>query len=244
MSLAALLFDVDGTLADTEEAHRRAFNAAFAEHGLAWEWTESEYARLLQVTGGAERIAHFIDRLGSPAARRAELQDRVSALHRSKTRRYGELVAGGAAPLRAGVERLLAEARGAGLKLAIATTTTRANVEALLASALGGRSLEWFDVLACGDSVAHKKPAPDVYLFALGRLGVDASRCAAFEDSANGLAAAKAAGLYTVVTPTRWTAKEDLTSADRRVGDLSELGGLAGLRAGHASWLANRRRAA
>lgn len=244
MSLAALLFDVDGTLADTEEAHRRAFNAAFAEHGLVWEWSESEYARLLKVAGGAERIAHFIDRLGVPAGRNAELKGRVPAIHQSKTRRYGELIAGGAAPLRAGVERLLVDARAAGLKLAIATTTTPANVEVLLASALGSRSLEWFDVLACGDSVAHKKPAPDIYLLALGRLGLAPWCCAAFEDSANGLAAARAAGLYTVVTPTRWTAGEDLTAAERRVGDLSELGGLAGLRAGHASWLARRRRAA
>lgn len=244
MNLAALLFDVDGTLADTEEVHRRAFNAAFAEHALAWEWSESEYAGLLKVAGGMERIAHFIDRFAVPAARKAELKRQVAGIHRSKTRLYGELIAGGAAPLRAGVERLLRDARAAGLKLAIASTTTPANVEALLGRALGSRSLEWFDVLACGDSVAHKKPAPDVYLLALGRLGLAPFRCAAFEDSGNGLAAAKAAGLYTVVTPTRWTAEEDLSAADRLLSGLGELGGLAGLRASHALWLAGGRRAA
>jgi HAD superfamily hydrolase (TIGR01509 family) len=192
--LKALIFDVDGTLAETEELHREAFNEAFGVAGLDWQWDQRLYGELLAVTGGKERIAHFQQRAGiEPALTEAQ----VAALHRDKTARYTARVNQGGLALRPGIRRLLEEAHHAGLKLAIATTTSRPNVDALLAAA---GPLPAFDVIAAGDEVAAKKPAPDVFQLALRGLGLPASSCLAFEDTANGLASARGAGLPCVVT--------------------------------------------
>lgn len=214
MSVKALIFDVDGTIADTEETHRQAFNAAFLEHGLHWDWSRSEYARLLRTSGGKERLAVYIDGLAAPRQEKARLKGMVQLIHASKTRIYGELIADGRAPLRPGVARLIGEARAAGVRLGIASTTTSANIAALIGAQFGAEAWNWFEALACGDVVAHKKPAPDIYVRLLGMLRLRAQDCVAFEDSLNGLKSAKAAGLYTVVTPTRWSAGEDFRSAD------------------------------
>lgn len=222
MTLRALVFDVDGTLADTEETHRQAFNGAFLRFGLAWEWTRPLYRELLQVSGGKERIAHYIGILPVAAAERARLLELVPALHRAKTELYAELIADRRCPLRPGVARLLREAQADGLLLAVASTTTAANVAALLASQLAVNGLREFDTLACGDIVARKKPAPDIYLRALSTLGVAAGECVAFEDSANGVRAAKAAGLYTVLTPSPWTVGDDAAGADFELPHLGD----------------------
>ncbi|MGD8812419.1 MAG: HAD hydrolase-like protein, partial [Thioalkalispiraceae bacterium] len=133
MCLQALLFDVDGTLADTErDGHRIAFNMAFADAGLDWQWSAELYGKLLAVTGGKERIRYYLDNFNTGFARPANLDDFIAGLHRSKTDFYTALLSEGHIPLRPGVERLLREARDAGLRLAIATTTTPANVKALL----------------------------------------------------------------------------------------------------------------
>ena len=211
--LEALIFDVDGTLADTEEAHRQAFNLAFLEMELGWEWSAVLYRELLTVSGGKERIARYVDTLPLPAPERSRLHRIVPLVHGAKTRIYQELVEGFCLPLRAGVTRLIHEAREAGLRLAIASTTTPANVEALLAAALTPESARWFSVIASGDIVPRKKPEPDIYVSALRTLRLPAECCVAFEDSENGLRAARAAQLYTVVTPTRWTAGQDFSAA-------------------------------
>jgi HAD superfamily hydrolase (TIGR01509 family) len=203
--LKALIFDVDGTLADTEEIHRRAFNEAFKAHGLAWYWSRQQYARLLLVAGGKERLEHYVRGLSLSATEKAPLFAQIPSIHETKTRLYGQFVKDGTVPLRPGVARLIGEARDAGIALAIASTTTPTNVEALLRAALGAEALAWFVVLAAGDQVAHKKPAPDIFELALARLGCAAHECVAFEDSANGVAAACAAGLFTVATPNFWT---------------------------------------
>ena len=205
MTIQALIFDVDGTLADTEEAHLHSFNAAFEQQGLGWRWTREQYRELLNVTGGKERIRAYIATLDAPAAERQRLRDFTPALHAEKTRLYTSIVQEGAVPLREGVAELLDEADAAGLKLAIATTTTPANVDALLTATLGANALDRFAVIAAGDAVAAKKPAPDVYELALRTLGVEAGSAIAFEDSENGLRAATGAGLWTVMTPNFWT---------------------------------------
>ena len=212
--LKALIFDLDGTLADTEETHRQAFNAAFIELALWWDWSPPLYARLLAISGGKERLRHYIGTLRVPAAERERLLHIVPALHDTKTRIYTELLVRGQRPFRAGVLALLRAAKSAGLKLAIASTTTSANVDALLQANLGSARDMAFDVIACGDQVPVKKPAPDIYRLSLASLRLPAEACVAFEDSLNGLRAAKAAGLATVVTPSRWTAEEDFTGAD------------------------------
>jgi len=213
MSIEALIFDVDGTLADTEEAHRIAFNLAFDQQRLGWNWSRTEYRGLLQVNGGKERIASYITSLPLGAGQRRHLLERVPDIHAEKTKLYSSVVRDGGVPLRDGVGRLLEEALSAGCHLAIASTTTAVNVDALLQSTLGARGLEMFDVIACGDQVRRKKPAPDIYELALRTLGLPVERVVAFEDSPNGLRAAVAAGLWTVVTPTYWTEDGDYAAA-------------------------------
>jgi HAD superfamily hydrolase (TIGR01509 family) len=213
-TLKALLFDVDGTLADTEEAHRCAFNEAFQQLGLPWNWSKPKYAHLLSTAGGKERLAAYIDSLDLTAAARLELLGRIDAIHRVKTLNYTRMVLGGGVALRDGVARLIDEAARSRVSLGIATTTTFANVEALLRTALGPKALERFAVIGAAGHAARKKPAADIYEYVLRQLGAPPQECVAIEDSANGLRAAKAAGLYTIVTPSYWTRTEDFSGAD------------------------------
>lgn len=218
MTLAAIIFDVDGTLAETEELHRRAFNETFADHGLDWHWNRARYRELLAVTGGKERIAHDLALRGIAA----DGHD-IPALHRAKTDRYTALMAGGEIALRPGIADLIDSARGAGIRLAIATTTSRPNIDALIRATLGCDTDELFDAVAAGDEVAAKKPAPDVYLLALDRLGVPPGRAVALEDSLNGLASARAAGLRCVVSPATYTQGDAFPDDCVRVEDFTRI---------------------
>jgi beta-phosphoglucomutase-like phosphatase (HAD superfamily) len=213
MTLEALIFDVDGTLADTEEVHRTSFNLAFERHRLGWVWSQAEYRELLSVTGGKERITSYINKLPMATGERQRLLALVPTVHAEKTRFYSAVVSEGGVPLREGVERLLNEALDDGCRLAIASTTTAVNIHALLGSTLGERGIDLFSVIACGDQVRAKKPAPDIYQLALAHLGIAPERAVAFEDSVNGLRSATAAGLWTVVTPTYWTQGSDFSAA-------------------------------
>ena len=217
---AALIFDVDGTLAETEELHRQAFNHAFARHGLDWQWDRAVYKELLRVTGGKERMRAYHARL--PIARPLSDAD-IAALHRVKTAHYAELVETGCCRLRPGVIELLAAAKTRGQRLAIATTTSHGNIDALLSQALGARWAAEFDAIVAGDDVRHKKPAPDVYLETLARLKLGATDCIAIEDSANGLIAASRAGIPVLITRSMFFRDEDFSAARFVLDDLSEL---------------------
>lgn len=205
MSIAALILDVDGTLADTEEVHRVAFNLAFERLGLGWTWSRVDYLTLLRVTGGKERLLTHVRALPVSARERARLSALVPRIHGEKTKFYQSAVNDGAVPLRDGVARLITEARSAGCRLAIASASTESSVRALLRHGLGPKGHELFEVIVCGDHVAAKKPEPDVYEVVLRRLNLRHDQAVALEDSPNGLLAADAAGLWTVVTPTLWT---------------------------------------
>ena len=224
----ALIFDVDGTLADTEAAHREAFNEAFVEEGVGWHWSEALYTRLLGVSGGHERLAAYWREVedGPPPP------STLRRVHAAKTRRYTSKVGLGQVPLRPGVLRLLREAGAAGVLLAIATTTTPANIDALLRAPLGPDWRATFAAVADGATAPLKKPHPQVYLQVLEALGLPAAVCLAFEDSGNGLRAARAAGLPTLVTPTAFTASDDFAGAlgvwpDLGDVHLDQLGALA-----------------
>lgn len=217
MSLRALIFDVDGTLAETEEVHRKAFNQTFAEAGLDWHWSKEDYARLLRTTGGKERMRAFRAERDDPSPS----DSAIAELHTRKTALYGKLLASGALQARPGVLELIAAAGAAGLKLAIATTTNRSNVDALCMALWDLPAHQIFPVIAAGDEVQAKKPAPDIYTLALERLGLTPAEALAFEDSANGLLSAKAAGLRVVAFPSAYTSRDDLTPADWLADDLS-----------------------
>lgn len=218
MTLQALIFDVDGTLAETEEAHRAAFNAAFAAWGLDWCWSRDDYRRLLKTTGGKERMRAYQADLPEGARRLSE--DEIARLHEDKTARYAEILACGDLTLRPGIADLVACAREAEVKVAVATTTNRPNVEALTRACWGRPAERIFDVIAAGDEVAAKKPAPDVYQLALARLGLPPRACIALEDSHNGLMSAMQAGLAVIVTPSVYTDDEDFTGATCRLPSL------------------------
>ncbi len=220
MPLEALIFDVDGTLAETEELHRRAFNETFRAFGLDWAWDPELYRALLRVTGGRERIVHFIDHYAPPGG--AAALARIREIHTEKTARYAGLVRAGGAAARPGVRRLIREAHDAGLKLAIATTTSPGNVAPLLDSLVGPGARSWFSAVAAGDMVAAKKPAPDVYEFALRHLGCDASACVAFEDSQNGVLAARHGGIAVVATPSLYSEADDFSASASVIGNLGE----------------------
>jgi len=212
--LKALLFDVDGTLADTEkDGHRVAFNRAFADAGLDWDWSPELYGELLAVTGGKERIRHYLDRYNTDFEAPADLDEFIRGLHAAKTDHYTRMLSEGAIPLRPGVRRLLEEAREAGLRMAVATTTTPANVEALLTHAIEPGAMAWFEVIAAGDIVPAKKPAPDIYHWAMQEMGLAPDECIAFEDSRNGILSSRGAGLKTIVTVNDYTADDDFSDA-------------------------------
>jgi len=218
---AALIFDVDGTLAETEELHRQAFNHAFVRHGLDWHWDRAVYKDLLRVTGGKERIRAYHGRRENASP----LSDAdIAELHRVKTAHYAGLIETGCCPLRPGVTDLLTAAKARGQRLAIATTTSHGNIDALLSQALGKRWAGDFDAIVAGDDVRDKKPAPDVYLEVLARLKLEASDCVAIEDSANGLIAASRANIPVLITRSMFFRDDDFSAARVVLDDLSGLG--------------------
>jgi HAD superfamily hydrolase (TIGR01509 family) len=233
--LQAFLFDVDGTLADTErDGHRVAFNMAFEEYGLDWNWSIDTYGELLAVTGGKERMKHYAENYLEPSQVPDNIMQIIPELHQAKTRHYTELLSTGAIPLRPGVERLINEARERGYRLAIATTTTPENVTALLTHTLGAESIDWFEVIAAGDIVPAKKPAPDIYNYAMDKMQLDANQCIAFEDSANGIRSSAGANLNTIITINDYTVDHDFSGASIVLDQMGEPGNAFNVISGQA----------
>jgi HAD superfamily hydrolase (TIGR01509 family) len=223
--LKALIFDLDGTLAETErDGHRVAFNQAFAKAGLDWDWDVALYGKLLKITGGKERIRYYLEHYQPNFRPPFALEKLIAELHQTKTHYYVGMLEQQGIPLRPGVLRLLNSAREQGLQLAIATTTTPENVTALLQNSIGVEALEWFDCIAAGDVVKAKKPAADIYYYCLEHLQIEPTQCLAFEDSTNGVRAAVGAGIKTVVTVSNYTWDEDFTGAALVLDHLGEPG--------------------
>lgn len=219
--LDALIFDVDGTVAETEDLHRRAFNLALARHGVDIAWDPREYRRLLQIHGGKERLQRSLAEHETPRSR-----DEIAAIHTTKTAIYESMLGAEGAPWRPGVARLMGEALRRGLRLAIATTTTAANLEPLFAPVIGRDWRRCFSAVLAGDMVAHKKPAPDIYRECVTRLGTRPQACIAFEDSGAGVASAREAGCYVVATRSEWLAGDYLGGAHLQVPHLGDPGRL------------------
>lgn len=219
----AIIFDVDGTLADTEDGHRLSFNKAFADAGLDWNWDVALYDKLLKVTGGKERIKYFVSDFLTGFSKPDDFDGFVKNLHAIKTQHYTNMIGEGNVPLRPGIKQLIHDAHAAGITLAIATTTTPENVSALLEVGLGKNWADLFAANGCGDIVPHKKPAPDIYFWVLEKLGLKASDCIAIEDSENGLRASQAAGIKTFVTTNHYTRNHNFAGAAAVFDDLSDL---------------------
>ena len=223
MPIQAIIFDVDGTLADTEDGHRQSFNRAFAENGLDWNWDAELYDKLLKVTGGKERIKYFVKSFLTGFAKPENFDEFVKHLHQVKTAHYTAMLREGLIPLRPGIRQLIHDARAAGITLAIATTTSPENVATLLEVGLGKNWSDYFAANGCGDIVPHKKPAPDIYLWVLEKLRLPAADCIALEDSENGLRASLAAGIKTFIISNRYTRNHDFSGAAAVFDDLSDL---------------------
>jgi len=223
MTIKAIIFDVDGTLADTEDGHRKSFNEAFAECGLDWNWDVALYDKLLKVTGGKERIKYFISDFLQDFAKPDDFESFVKNLHAVKTRYYTNMLGEGHIPLRPGIRQLIHDAHTAGIALAIATTTTPENVSALLEVGLGKDWERYFAANGCGDIVPHKKPAPDIYFWVLEKLDLSADECIALEDSENGLRSSLSAGIKTFVTTNHYTRNQNFAGAAGVFDDLKDL---------------------
>jgi HAD superfamily hydrolase (TIGR01509 family) len=223
MTIKAIIFDVDGTLADTEDAHRIAFNQAFAENNLPWNWDVALYDKLLRVTGGKERIKYYVSDFLTGYEKPDNFDEFVRHLHKVKTAHYTAMLSAGRIPLRPGIRQLIQEAHAAGIKLAIATTTSPENVSTLLEVGLGKDWRKYFDSVGCGDIVPQKKPAPDIYHWVLDQLKLAPQDCIALEDSSNGLRSALAAGIRTFVTTNPYTHRQDFEGAAGIFDDLGDL---------------------
>ncbi len=218
MTLKAIIFDVDGTLSETEEAHRRAFNQTFVEFGLDWIWSQELYGELLKTTGGKERMTAFLAGRGEPAD-----QTKIAKIHKRKTAVYGELIASGAADLRPGIADLITDAAKNGIRVAVATTTNRPNVDKLAQACFGKPANEVFEFIAAGDEVAKKKPASDVFDLAVAGLGLNPSECVGLEDSRNGLLSCTGANVPCIVSPGVYTLGSDFSEAAAVISCFTEI---------------------
>lgn len=221
-ALKAIIFDVDGTLANTEEIHRQSFNSAFAEFGLDYQWSEQEYTKLLSISGGRERITAFLKAKNFDIKGDINLRDFALRLHHRKSEIYREKLVAGHVGLRSGVLRLITEAQQQGIRLGIATATCLENVKTLLQTNLGNEGLSYFDAIVTSDIIKDKKPSPVVYQYALAELGIAPYNAVAIEDTTNGNRAALAAAVKSIITTHAFTIDNNFSGASLVLDQLGE----------------------
>ncbi|MCL2126702.1 MAG: HAD-IA family hydrolase [Treponema sp.] len=215
MKLQALLFDCDGVLAETErDGHRVAYNQAMRDMGIDGEWSEEEYSELLLTAGGKERLKYYFNKYPSKFPSDKYNSDLIQEIYLKKTGIFKSMADNGALPPRPGIARFFREAHEKGILFFVCSTSHYESVQTLLRRNYGEECLAWCAKLYCGDVVARKKPAPDIYLFAKNEYNLDASRCFVVEDSRNGLLAACGAGMHCLITQSFYTVEEDFSEAD------------------------------
>jgi len=213
MKLKGIIFDVDGTIADTEEIHRQAFNKTFHEFDLNWHWSEDDYRKILLISGGKERFRKFLHEDKRLKSRIEDPESFIHELHKHKSEHYRSILKSDDVPLRPGVIRLIHEARDKGIQLGIATSSSMSNLTTLFNNALNIEPNELFNSIVTSDTVQDKKPSPAVYQCVLAGLGLEAETCVAIEDTQNGNLSALAAGLQTIITTHAYTVDNDFTGA-------------------------------
>lgn len=224
-SLKAILFDCDGVIAETErDGHRAAFNRAFKEKSIDARWSVEEYAEMLKIAGGKERMKAYFSQHRNLLPPQVDMDEFVADLHKRKTQIFMEMSVKGELPIRAGIRRIITEARQAKILLAVCSTSNELSVKSLIKALLGESGLVWFAGIFAGDVVSRKKPAPDVYDMAKRRFNLAGEDCIVIEDTRNGLEAAKAAGMRCVVTPSFYSIDENFTAADLVVSTLGDPG--------------------
>jgi HAD superfamily hydrolase (TIGR01509 family) len=221
--LQAVIFDVDGTLAETElNGHRVAFNRAFEEFNIDWHWSPEVYGELLKIAGGKERLRLYAEKHPPTLLGRIDFDTWIARLHQLKSEIYSQLVLAGNIPLRPGIARLINELRHSGVRLAIATTTTPSSLQSLIMANFNYDMMSLFDTIGAGDLVANKKPAPDIYLWVMRQLKLPPEACLVIEDSLLGFTASKAAGLPTLITVSAYATDYDFDGAISVVSNLGE----------------------
>ena len=222
MKLNAILFDVGGTIAESEEIHRVSFNEAFKEFGLNWYWDEAIYRELVFIGGGKERIKHYITRAWPEMLKQKNLTKYIESVHRIKGQIYEELLNNTQYKTRPGIIRLLKELKNEKIRLAIVSDTTEENLINLFKKGLGINPIEWFEILAHGGCTIQKKPSPDIYLWTLERLKLPPESCLAIEDAPRGVDSAIDAGLKVLVTPSIYTLEEKFEKSSLLLSHLGE----------------------
>ena len=222
MKLNAILFDVGGTIAESEEIHRVSFNEAFKEFGLNWYWDEAIYRELVFIGGGKERIKHYITRAWPEMLKQKNLTKYIESVHKIKGQIYEEFLNDSQLKARPGIIRLLKELKNEKIRLAIVSDTTEENLINLFKKGLGINPIEWFEILAHGGCTIQKKPSPDIYLWTLERLKLPPESCLAIEDAPRGVDSAIDAGLKVLVTPSIYTLEENFEKSSLLLSHLGE----------------------
>ncbi len=212
MKCLAIIFDVDGTLVETEDLHRAAFNSTFQKWSLGWYWDKDMYKELLKVSGGKERLVHYQNLVKSN--REYLNKETIIQIHNEKTMAYRQSLTTSELFFRPGVAKLIKQAQTKNIKLAIATATSKTNVDSLIKNIWKVPTEKVFNAVATNDEITKNKPSPEVYKLVLKKLQIEPKHCIAIEDSLNGLKSAKGADLRTIITPSSYTKNDNFALAD------------------------------
>ena len=216
--LKAVIFGAIGTIAETSDLQRQAFNAAFTAAGLDWNWNAQTYHDLLKINGGQNRLKAYRD---ADSARSGVSDTAIAALHTAKTKHYVAILENTPLRPRAGVVELIKACRNEQIEVAFCTSTSIENVEGIGAALSGLLPFDQFTTIVTRDKIDRPKPAPDAYVYCLQQLGLTADEVIAIEDTPASITAAKTAGIMTIATPGETTSDQDFAAADEIVPNLS-----------------------